>query len=79
MDKSARLNWLASILIAAVATLIAILLARSFAKDASTTLDTAILLPCSSSREIEILGDGVVYSDGTALSAFMPVRPHFSL
>jgi len=69
MDKSARLNWLASILIAAVATLIAILLARSFAKDASTTLDTAILLPCSSSREIEILGDGVVYSDGTALHA----------
>lgn len=69
MDKSARLNWLASICIAAIAMLISILLARSFAADTSTTLDKAILLPCTGDREIEILGDGVVYSDGTALHA----------
>ncbi len=69
MDKTARLNWLASILVAAVATLVAVLLGKGLAGDPSTTLDKAILLPCSGEREIQILEEGVVYSDGTTLHA----------
>ena len=69
MDKTARLNWLASILVAAAVTLIAVLLGRAISGGSSTTLDKAMLLPCSGEREIKILGDGVVYSDGSTLHA----------
>ena len=63
------LGWGAALLIAALITSIAALLASWFISLGSSSAGSATLLPCSARQTIEPLGDGVVYSDGTHLHA----------
>ena len=63
------LSWSAALLVTALITLIAILLAKWFTGFGRGPAGAATLLPCNASQTIEPLGDGVVYSDGTHLHA----------
>lgn len=69
MDKTARLNWLAALLLAACVTALGILAGRALSSKPGASLNTAIQLPCTGEKKIEILGDGVAYSDGSTLHA----------
>ena len=63
------LSWPLALLVTILICVMAFLMARMFTSGKSNVLDGATLLPCTSAQSIEVLGKGVVYSDGTSLRA----------
>ena len=63
------LSWAMSLALALVVCLAGFVLARLLVRPAQTSLDDVTLLPCTSSQSIQILNQGVVYSDGASLRA----------
>ena len=68
-NESHGLSWSASLLVTGLICALALLTARMLTPKSSYALNRATQLPCTASQSIEILGNGVVYSDGTSLRA----------
>ena len=63
------LSWATALLLALAVCAAGFVLARLLVRPARTALDDVTLLPCTSSQSIEILNQGIVYSDGASLRA----------
>lgn len=68
-NESKGLNWPLSLLVTLLVCLLAFGLSRFWTREESHILSDATVLPCTASQTVQILGEGVVYSDGTSLRA----------
>ncbi len=67
--KTARLSWFSVALVVALVSLLAWLIASQIVSNSSEALRTKTALPARTGQEMEALGDGLLYSDGTTLHA----------
>ncbi len=68
-NETRGLSWPVALLVTGLICVTAFLTARLFAKGDSHVLEQGTLLPCKSSQSIQVLGKGVIYTDGTSLRA----------
>lgn len=68
-SETKGLSWPVALLVTGMICLMAFLMARMFATSDTHILERATLLPCTASQSIQVLGKGVIYSDGTSLRA----------
>ncbi|MBO4885663.1 MAG: hypothetical protein IKS52_02530 [Clostridia bacterium] len=68
-SEAKGLSWPVALLVTGMICAMAFLMARMFATEDTHLLEHATLLPCTSSQSIQVLGKGVIYSDGTSLRA----------
>ena len=68
-SETRGLSWPVALLVTGLICLMAFLAARLFATGDSHILDHVTQLPCTSSQSIQVLGKGVIYTDGTSLRA----------
>jgi len=66
-NETKGLSWPVALLVTALICGMALIMAHMFASDDSHVLERATRLPCTSSQAVQVLGKGVVYSDGTSL------------
>jgi hypothetical protein len=67
--KTARLSWFSVVLVVALISLLAWLIASQIASRSSGALRSKTALPARSGQAMEPLGEGLVFSDGTTLHA----------
>lgn len=68
-SESKGLSWPLSLLVTLLICLLAFGASRLLTHEESHILSKATVLPCTASQSVQILGEGVVYSDGTSLRA----------
>ena len=68
-DEQKGLSWPLSLLVALLICVFAYTAASLLTREKSHILSSTTVLPCTSSQAIQVLGEGVVYSDGTSLRA----------
>ena len=68
-SETKGLSWPVALLVTGMICLMAFLMARMLATGDTHILERATLLPCTASQSIQVLGKGVIYSDGTSLRA----------
>lgn len=68
-DESKGLSWPLSLLVTLLICVLAYTAASLLTREKSHILSDTTVLPCTSSQAVQVLGKGVVYSDGTSLRA----------
>ncbi len=67
--KTARLSWFSALMVVALISFLAWLIASQIAATRSGALRNKTALPARAGQAVETLGDGIIYSDGTTLHA----------
>ncbi|NLD84046.1 MAG: hypothetical protein GX637_07765 [Clostridiales bacterium] len=67
--KTARLSWFSALMVVALISFMAWLIASQIAASRSGALRNKTTLPARTGQAVEVLGNGIIYSDGTTLHA----------